>query len=270
MPGVLPWLSLVFLGLLSFANAVPHPFVHDDIVFIAQNPQIAHLDHLSSVFLPLHQQGPQGINAYYRPVLEIIYRLEYRAFGFNAHGFHLVNVLLHIANGLLVFGLLRRLRFTPAIAWVVSALFLVHPLQSEAVACIAGISNLAMALMVLLTLHAYLSRWYVLTFLLFIAALLTKEQALMLPLLMVGLDIDQGRARRSYGMWAVWVMTGILFLWFRHVVSGSSVLADVMQSPGELLLRLKAIGPVLLTDLRLIVAPYDLHYYRNYDISVFL
>jgi hypothetical protein len=107
----LPWLLLAYIGLIGFVNAIPHPFVHDDIVFIVQNPQINRLDNLSDIFLPQYSGRSQGINAYYRPILEIIYRLEYRLFGFNAPGFHLVNVLVHIANGLLLFGLLLSVTF---------------------------------------------------------------------------------------------------------------------------------------------------------------
>ena len=69
-------LALFFLGSLAFFNAIWHPFVHDDVLFILKNPHIADLEHWYDAF-----SSPvvsEGTNTYYRPALEILYRLEYR------------------------------------------------------------------------------------------------------------------------------------------------------------------------------------------------
>ncbi len=260
------WLSLIILTVAAFLNSIWHPFVHDDIVFIAQNPQINRLDNIADIFLPPPSAHPAGINAYYRPVLELVYRLEYVLFGLNAYGFHLVNLCLHAANGLLLFGLLQRLGLTRAMAWVVSVFFLIHPVQTEAVACVAGISNLLMAFFVLLTLHAYLRGWFLVSVLLLWGALLTKEQAVMVPVLIIFLDLYKNRGQRPILRWSILAGVVLASLLWRGMVTGTSLIADILQSPGELILRLKAIAPVLLTDLRLIIWPADLHYYRSHDI----
>ncbi|MEI7998886.1 MAG: hypothetical protein WCH62_05215, partial [Candidatus Omnitrophota bacterium] len=173
-------LSLVVITFLVFFNAINHPFVHDDVIFIAQNPQISRLDHLLDLFLhSSNDSALAGINSYYRPVLEVFYRLEYRLFGFHAAGFHFVNVLIHIINGLLLFSLLCRLQFSKGLAFFISLLFLIHPVQSEAVACVSGISNILSVLFVLLTLYCYVRGIYFLSLLGFVLSLLTKEQAVM-------------------------------------------------------------------------------------------
>lgn len=259
-------LSLIVFTFLVFLNAIPHPFVHDDVVFIVQNPQIAHLDHLSDVFL--HSSNvylKSGINSYYRPILELVYRLEYHLFGFNAAGFHFINVLIHIANGLLLFALLTHLEFSKWFVYAISLIFLIHPVQTEAVACVAGISNLLSSFFVLLVLYFYIKDRYGLAVLSFIAALLTKEQVIIVPFLLILLDWYRNR-KKQYGSWACFFLITFGFLWLRGLVTNSHMVEDILQSPGELRLRMLAIPRTLVMYLRLLVAPYDLHYYRNTDI----
>ena len=262
MMGKASCLALIFFGLLAFFNAICHPFVHDDVIFIIKNPHIADLGGWLNVFKVPAASG--GINTYYRPVLEIIYRLEYHFFGPHPSWFHLFNIIVHIVNGLLLFGLLQKLGCPKHVAWIVALLFLIHPVQTEAVSCISGISNLWMTLGVLFALHAYLNRWYTASFLCFVMAFLSKEQAVMfVPLVMI---IDYYRGEKNFGPWLFWTAAAGILLWLRQSVTSVSLLKDIMISPGELYLRLACIPRVIGMDLRLIFCPYDLHYYRSTDI----
>jgi len=255
-------LALVLFGLLAFCNAVRHPFVHDDIIFILQNPHIAELDRWPQAFQVSASTG--GLNTYYRPALEILYRLEYHLFGPNPYGYHLFNIIIHIMNGLLLFGLLQRLGLREAAAWVTALLFLIHPVQTEAVSCISGISNLWMTVFVLSALHAYFNKWHSVCLLCFTAAFLGKEQAvLFVPLVMV---IDLARGKKNIGWWAVLAGTTGILCWLRQSITGASLLKDITVSPGELYLRLAAVPRDLGMYLRLIFFPSGLHYYRSTDI----
>jgi len=255
-------LALIFLGLLAFFNAIRHPFVHDDVVFILNNPHITELGSWAEAFKVPAASG--GINTYYRPVLEILYRFEYHLFGPHPFGFHLFNVIVHVINGLLLFGLLLRLGLREAVAWVIALLFLIHPVQTEAVSCISGISNLWMALGVLLALNAYVDKRYTMSMVFFVMAFLSKEQGILfVPLVMV---IDYSRGDKNFLSWFFWGLVACILLWLRQSVTGASLLKDIMLFPGELYLRLAAIPRVIGMDLRLIFCPYDLHYYRSTDI----
>ncbi len=256
------YLTLVFFGLLAFCNALQHPFVHDDVIFILKNPHITDLNHWYGAFI--QPAASDGLNTYYRPVLEILYRLEYHFFGPHPFGFHLFNVTVHIINGLLLFYLLKKLGLRAAVAWVTALLFLIHPVQTEAVSCIAGISNLMMALGVLAALNAYLKKWYMVSMLFFVFAFLSKEQGILfVPLVMV---IDYYRGEKNLRPWFLLVIAGSALLWLRHGVTGSSLFKDIMASPGELYLRLAAVPRDIGMYLRLIFCPADLHYYRSTDI----
>ena len=264
-----PALSLVAVACVLYANTVVHPFVHDDLVFIVQNPAISRLDHIAGIFLDPSGAVSHGINAYYRPVLELIYRLEYRFFGLDPSGYHAFNVLVHAANGALIFFLLFRLGLGPrGLAWGLSAIFLVHPAQSESVACVAGISNLASAFFILACLYFYVSRRTVWAMAAFVLGLFTKESTVILPLMLIVVDrlYIGGSAGRTWTRAGPFAAIASVFLVLRQYLTGTDPVSAVLASPGELALRLLAIPRTLLTYGKIIVWPDDLHYYRSTDI----
>ena len=137
---LLLYLALVAAGLIAFANAVGHPFVHDDLFLIVEDNDFS----LRNIFLypSIFQKLLPGMKPYYRPLLSLVYTFEFRVFHLQAFFYHFVNILVHIANGLLLLTLLRRLTDKDVLSWLVALVFVVHPVQSEAVASVAGLSNL--------------------------------------------------------------------------------------------------------------------------------
>jgi protein O-mannosyl-transferase len=273
---------LALLGFVAFANAIRHPFVHDDVVFIQQNPYIARWDNIGDSFLnPSIPRSFEGlVTPYYRPVLEVFYRLQYAVFGFNPHGFHLFNVIVHVLNGLLIFGILRRLMKDRWRAWFIAALFLIHPVQTQAVACISGISNLLCGFFILSSLMLYLRAsacrdprpklgWFSGALILFTAALFTKEQAVFALALFVLYEIFLNDHRESAvtRIYRV-VILGVAaagYLSCRNLLFGSLTSA-VFENIGELKLRLLAIPGLIEMFIGLLLYPVGLHYYRSIDI----
>ncbi|MBF0330763.1 MAG: tetratricopeptide repeat protein [Candidatus Omnitrophica bacterium] len=266
-------LALCVLGLLLYARALWYPFVHDDLVFIQLNPYIARWDNILDVFFRPGLAVVQDQMRYYRPLLEVIYRLEYLVFGMEPWGFHLVNILLHGVAAGLVYLLARQLRCAKGAAVFISILFLVHPVQSEAVTCVAGISNLAVAVLMLgaLVLHITGRRqgkcFYWPALLMAGAACFVKEQALVLVAL-VGLYevlFRRGTWGSRVRVLAPFLMISGLFLaWRIFLFPGFG--ANVFVGGYESRLRLLAIPRIIVTDLGLVFWPAGLHYYRSIDI----
>lgn len=274
-------LILTLFGLLAYANAVNHPFVHDDVLFIQQNPQITKLD-LGNFFIqPSVDDGEfTGINQYYRPLLDLVNKVLYRIVHLNPHGFHFFNILLHIINSFLVYNVIRVITDNKkGVSLIVAMFFLLHPVQSEAVACIAGISNLVFAFLCLVSFYVYTLSIgangrrnllvYAASLLLFFLALLAKEQSVVLPVLIAVYELcfvtfpQKVLKRVKYVAGFFVVLAGYFFL--RKFIFGLS-LTHGLAEKHELWLTLLAIPRSLLIYFGIILFPHNLHYYRSQDI----
>lgn len=273
-----PLTTFVFflvLGLLTYANAIHHPFVHDDVVFILNNPHIKDLS-LASVFQPKSIDGPAAglINVYYRPLVELYYRLVAVLFGLHAWVYHLINILVHGVNAFLVFTLLKRCgAVRPNEALFIAVLFLVHPVQTEAVACISGISNLLLLSVMLGSFLLYLKGRvsgergsYAGCLSLLLMGCLVKEQMIILPLL-IGLYeifvIPSGE--RKWGKMTGLFATLAAYFLVRRIMLGFSF-TGIIDPYGEYVYRFASIPRSLLTYIGIIVWPAQLHYYRSLDV----
>ena len=272
----LAFFLILVLCFLAYANAIDHPFVHDDIVFIEQNPRIDKLD-LRDIFTHAANSAGQGglINTYWRPGLELFTRLQYRAFGLESSLYHLTNIILHGFNSILLYLVLDKLPVkSRPLALAVALVFLLHPIQSESVACVSGISNVLLALFMFLAFFSYLD-WLDKGGLLragcclaaLALALLTKEQAVVVPALFLlhFILFKAERARTGAALVAGAFAVTALYFVLRLFITGSAVISRIALD-GELLLRLASIPRALLVYARSLLLPYDLHYYRNLDV----
>ena len=128
-PLALGALALVLMVLASYLPAMLWGgFVWDDIDHIPGEPALTDWAGLKRIwFAPTDVQEP-----HYRPLTYTSFWLEHKLWGFTPNGYHVVNVLLHAANALLLW----RILFALAVpgAWLIAAVFAVHPLHVESVA----------------------------------------------------------------------------------------------------------------------------------------
>jgi Tfp pilus assembly protein PilF len=191
-------LALLLLALLPYLNALGGGFVYDDRQQVLDNPYVHSLQYVENIFgsTVWTFQGAQGLTNYYRPLMTLAYLFCYSLYGPVPFGFHLLNLVLHAAVVLLLFALTRRLFGDRLLALLAAGLFAVHPIHTESVAWIAGITDLELSVFFLLTFYLYLrlgdgaaSRLTAAaTLLAYALALLSKEQALVLPFLAAGYE----------------------------------------------------------------------------------
>ncbi len=122
-------LTLILLVTVSYLPAMLWGgFVWDDVDHIPGEPALRDWAGLWRIwFVPDEVQEP-----HYRPLTYTSFWLEQKLWGVAPAGYHVVNVLLHAANSVLLWRLLLRLAVPGA--WVVAAVFAVHPLHVESVA----------------------------------------------------------------------------------------------------------------------------------------
>lgn len=149
---------LYLLGLAVYSNTLSGPFIFDDYPNIRDNPSIR----MTRVDIDsLYRAGFESISAR-RALANITFALNYYFGDYNVFGYHLVNLLVHIANGVLVYFLvvlMGRTGTDPArwrwVAFFAGALFLVHPIQTQAVTYIVQRMTTLAVMFYLLSLLLY-------------------------------------------------------------------------------------------------------------------
>jgi protein O-mannosyl-transferase len=140
--------------LAVFWPVVDHAFVnYDDNCYIVHNPQIqAGLtwQGMAWAFGRLH-----GDHTYWHPLTWVSHMVDCQLFGTKPAGHHLVSLLFHTLNSLLVFLVFKRLTGAFWRSALLAALFSLHPLQVDSVAWVAERKNLLSATFFLLTIWAY-------------------------------------------------------------------------------------------------------------------
>jgi tetratricopeptide (TPR) repeat protein len=178
---------LVLLVVTAYWPALRAGFIWDDDAYVTQNSMLTDPHGLREIWFSAHKQSQ------YFPLVYTTFRFEHALWGFNPLGYHLVNVLLHGLNAVLVWVVLRRL-LVPG-AWLAAALFALHPVQVESVAWVTELKNIESLLFYLLAVLAWLKfddavgrrrwGWYGLTLLAYLLALFAKTTACTLPAALV-------------------------------------------------------------------------------------
>lgn len=195
-PGV-PLAVLSAAAALCWGTTLLNGFAFDDDILIVTNPTIKDPALFrANVFGSFFKDTVnEGALFYFRPLVLTTYFLTYQAFGLTPFPYHLTNVLIHLLNGWLALILCRQwfgLRRLAAL--VASVVFLVHPIQTEAVAWISGRTDLLAATGVLGTLTLawhWLRRSRPVLLIAIVAVyhvgLLSKELAIATPALLLAL-----------------------------------------------------------------------------------
>jgi len=223
-------LIIFALVVIIYSGTLYAPFEFDDNEYIIQNPVIRDLGVLLE---PLRSRAMivsdslVGYTFRSRYIGYLTFAMNFRLGGLDVEGYHIVNIVIHIINSLLVYGVLALMMKTPYVAAVrngdrsfsrivpffVSALFACHPVQTQAVTYISQRFASLSALFCLLSFLLYL-KWrlsgsasgrvttllYAGSLLSAAAAMTTKEISFVLPLLIALFEfmfMEGGLRRRA-------------------------------------------------------------------------
>lgn len=127
--------ALLLLSLITFFvyfSSFWNSFVWDDEQFIYSNSYVKNFA-VDKIFTTSTTEGAGIISNYYRPLTTLSFAIDHAVWQLHPVGFHLTNILLHIAAGLLLFVYLKKIRIGTNGSFVIVLLFLLHPIQTEAV-----------------------------------------------------------------------------------------------------------------------------------------
>lgn len=200
---------LLVLTALTFSNSLGNGFVGDDeALFIVNNfyhswenfprlfsPQYSTHTNDAALYLSSRPQDLGSGSVAYRPVLSATFFIDYGLWGKNPFGYHLTNLLLHLLNTALVFGVIALILRNNALAFMGAALFALHPVRTEAVCSIGYRADMVACLFVLLSVFLYIryrtngAQKYLLGSLFsFFLAVFSKESAVVTPLVLIAYD----------------------------------------------------------------------------------
>ena len=172
-------LFLIGMTFVAYLPAMGGGFIWDDDAHVWANPHMFAPDGLYRIWFTRESQQ-------YYPLVYSSFWLEWRIWGDNPMGYHVVNVFLHSINAILVYLILARLKIRGA--WAVALIFAVHPVHVESVAWISERKNVLSGLFYLLSFLSFLNfedgrgrKWYIISLALFIPGLLCKTVICTLP-----------------------------------------------------------------------------------------
>jgi protein O-mannosyl-transferase len=233
-------LALLLVGgtILAYLPVWHAGLIWDDRSLVIDNPLIHQADGLYKFWF-----STQPVDYY--PVTSTMLWLEWRLWGANPLGYHVVNVLVHAFNAVLLWRLLQGLKLPGA--WLAAAIFAVHPVNVESVAWIAERKNALAMVFFLLSLLWYSRsdpgpvvaapeepqarrRWYGLSLAAFLLALLSKTVVAPMPLVLLGLAWwRRGHVQRR-DLWRILpflvaaIVVGLISHWFQsHRAIGNDI-----------------------------------------------
>jgi Flp pilus assembly protein TadD len=224
-------LLLFALTFLIYGFGIGRGFDFDDLTYIKDNPLLRRPDAFHAYWFT-----SEAFNYY--PLFWSLLRIQYLLWGAHPLGYHLVNLLMHSINAVLLWRICREWRLPGA--WWIAALFAVHPVNAQTLAWAAEQKNtwsfffMALALLAFIR-HARDRHWkhYFLSLLWFTAALACKTSTVFLPVFLTvfyafGRKATRPLLLRLAPFYALGLAAGITTVWFeKHRVEAKSLLGTL-------------------------------------------
>ncbi len=194
----MPFLCII-LAVMVYLPVFKAGFVNwDDDDYVVKNYTITSFKNISDILT-------KPVQGNYHPLTMLSLAMNYAISGDNPRSYHVVNLLLHLFNVLLVFMFVRRLTGNkPWLAFVTALLFAVHPLHVESVAWVSERKDVLYSFFFLAGLHIYIryaengkAGSYLAVIGLFILSLLSKPAAVVFPLVLLAIDFYFGKLKSS-------------------------------------------------------------------------
>jgi len=183
---------ILALTALVYSPALRFAFVFDDHWQLLENQWVQAWRFVPGYFAGHVWQhlGAKPPDNYYRPLNFLWYRLNDALFGLNPAGWHGAAILLHVLATLLAYNVARRVTGRPLVAAATALLFGIHPMRHGVVGWVSGTTESLYAVLLFAAFLAYLrsreghrARWTVISCAWYGLALLSKEPAILLPVI---------------------------------------------------------------------------------------
>lgn len=223
---------ILFLATGVYLNSLNNDFSLDDEDFIIESDFIKNWQNAFAILTPAYLDVSAKHVDLNRPLMTWSLMTDYYAWGMNPFGYHLTNILLHTVNTLLIYSLGTLLLKDSRVSLLAAILFGVHPIHTEVVNGINFREDLLVTTFFILSLITFIKARWKLSLILFAYALLSKESAIVSPLILI---LYQYISLKDAGLRAAFnrnkgYYAGILFIGAAYLV-GLSVLLNKTDIP---------------------------------------
>jgi tetratricopeptide (TPR) repeat protein len=133
---------IAVLGVGCYSNSLSGKFIWDDEALIVNNSYLRSPFNIAQIVTHDISSGAGAQSRFWRPLQNITYAFDYHFWQLNPFGYHLANILLHLLAAFALYFLVLVILKNSIPAFLAAALFVVHPLHTEAVAYISGRADL--------------------------------------------------------------------------------------------------------------------------------
>ena len=194
------WIILVVVcTILCYSNIYKNEFLFDDLPAIIENDATKDPADFSKIFFTPSWWAQKESLRGYRPLTTFSFALNRAIHGTSVEGYHFVNLLIHLANSLLIYFLVLTLFKQKLVAGITSLLFATHPVHTEAVTGLFARADELAAFFVLLAFWSYIKAWHVnlrkgvfllaLCSICLLAGLASKESAACFVLILIAYEL---------------------------------------------------------------------------------
>ncbi|MEK7178271.1 MAG: tetratricopeptide repeat protein [Patescibacteria group bacterium] len=283
----------IIFGFIIYANTFAVPIFWDDEDNITNNQYIKNWDYFPRFFSENLIAGAGLVSNYWRPMLLAVFSTGWHIWGNWPGGYHFINISLHIANAILLFLILTYLFKHRGLAFLTSSVFLVHPLQTEAITPATGTADPLWVLFAFLGIFFYLkfrisnklsfqSGYYFLSLAMYVLALMSKEIAIIIPALIFISDFFFKPMKEEMSfkerlkkiikiIWPFLVLAGFYILLRATVLNFQNTFNFYNQESNafasHFYIRFFTFFRVLIVYLGLFFWPHNLHMERSVEIA---
>ncbi|MFA6358221.1 MAG: tetratricopeptide repeat protein [Candidatus Omnitrophota bacterium] len=263
---------------LAYSNSLANPFIWDDQALVVKNTLIRSLSNLPKAFTSDLYFGISSGSNFYRPLQTVSYIFDYHFWQLNPLGYHLTNVFLQAGVAFLVFLLCLNLSIDFPIALACSLFFASGPIHTESVTYVSGRAEMLMGFFVIISLLFFIRSqrrelkhqvlFYVISAASFILALLSKEIAIIYPLIVCGYIFYFLHDRFKEKHYVIknilpFAVIAIIYLLLRLSVFNFSTLRQPSLTNVAWFIRLSVLPNIIFTYFKLLLLPVGLHMSRE-------
>ena len=255
---------IISAGFIAYSSSLKGDFIWDDEYLVKENAYIKNWAHINKIVSgKMSTKNVTSAFRFYRPLQLLTYSIDYSIWKMNSLGYHVTNVLLHALAGVALFWLINLMLGSCLIAFLTALLFVVNPVNTEAVSYISGRSDPLSAFLLFLSFIFYIKGtrgyskiYYFLMLLSFVGALLSREASVVFMLIIpLYCFVFSERIKKSYFLSIVgmtFVYGVVRFTILKNILSNSIINTTFFQ-------RLPGVFVSIVNYLKLLFVPYPLH-----------